>query len=96
MINHFRSLMITKTVRSCDGLIVCTDEELEGYKKQSAGFTLESILNCIGLLQECQANIKRGVNRRIETEMTFIKMANPSAGTLRKSSTGWPMPPACR
>ena len=81
MVNHFRSLMIAKTVRSCDGLIVCTDEELERYKNQSAGFTLENILNCIGLLQECQANIKRGVNRRIETEMTFIKMANPTLCT---------------
>ena len=81
MVNHFRSLMIAKTVRSCDGLIVCTDEELERYKNQSAGFTLENVLNCIGLLQECQANIKRGVNRRIETEMTFIKMANPALCT---------------
>ncbi|MBQ8503850.1 MAG: DNA polymerase III subunit gamma/tau [Clostridia bacterium] len=78
MINHFRSLMIVKTVRSSEGLVVCTDEELESYKSQSSGFTLEGILSAIGLLQECMANIKRGVNRRIETEMTFIKMSTPS------------------
>ncbi len=77
MINHYRNLMIVKTVRSSDGLIVCTDDELERYRQQSAGYTLESVLNCISLLQDCVANIKRGVNRRIETEMTFIRMSNP-------------------
>lgn len=77
MINHYRNLMIVKTVRSSDGLIVCTDDELERYKQQSAGYTLENVLNCISLLQDCVANIKRGVNRRIETEMTFIRMSNP-------------------
>lgn len=81
MINHFRSLMIVKTVRNSEGLVVCTDEESERYKSQSAGFTLEGILSAIGLLQECMANIKRGVNRRIETEMTFIKMSTPTLGT---------------
>ncbi len=77
MINHYRNLMIVKTVRSSDGLIVCTDEELRLYREQSAGYTLENVLYCIGLLQSCVANIKKGVSRRIETEMTFIKMANP-------------------
>ncbi len=77
MINHYRNLMIVKTVKSSDGLIVCTDDELEKYKQQSTGYTLETVLYCISLLQNCVANIKRGVNRRIETEMTFIKMASP-------------------
>ncbi len=81
MINHFRSLMVVKTVRSSEGLVVCTDEEMEKYKSQSAGFTLEGILSAIGLLQNCMANIKRGVNRRIETEMTFIKMSTPTLST---------------
>ena len=77
MINHYRNLMIVKTVGSSEGLIVCTDDELRHYKEQSLGYTLESILYCIGLLQTCAADMKRGVNRRIEMEMTFIKMANP-------------------
>ncbi len=81
MINHFRSLMIVKTVRSGDGLVVCTDEELEEYRLQSAGFTLEGILSAIALLQGCMANIKKGVNRRIETEMTFIRMSTPALST---------------
>ncbi len=78
MINHFRNLMIVKTVKSAENLLVCTDEELRQYKTQSGSFTLENILYSISLLQECMANIKKGVSRRIEMEMTFIKLSTPS------------------
>jgi DNA polymerase III gamma/tau subunit len=73
--------MVVKTVKSCDGLVVCTDDEMERYKQQSAGFTLEGILCAMSLLQNCLAEIKRGVNRRTETEMTFIKMSTPTLST---------------
>ncbi|MBQ7117272.1 MAG: DNA polymerase III subunit gamma/tau [Clostridia bacterium] len=78
MINHFRNLMIVKTVRSAESLLVCTADELQQYKDQSGKFTLENILYCISLLQEAMANIKKGVNRRTEMEMTFIKLSTPS------------------
>ena len=78
MINHFRNLMVVKTVKSAESILVCTADELEQYKNQSNKFTLENILYCISLLQEAMANIKKGVNRRIEMEMTFIKLTTPS------------------
>ncbi|MBR2417916.1 MAG: DNA polymerase III subunit gamma/tau [Clostridia bacterium] len=78
MTNHFRNLMIVKTVRDAGSFLVCTKDELTQYKEQSEGFTLETILYCISLLQECMANIKRGVNRRTEMEMTFIKLCTPA------------------
>ncbi len=81
MINHFRNLMIVKTVKSAESLLVCTADELQQYRQQSGNFTLENILYCISLLQEAMANIKRGVNRRTEMEMTFIKLSTPSLTT---------------
>ena len=78
MTNHFRNLMIVKTVRDSGSFLVCTKDELLQYKQQSEKFTLETILQCISLLQECMANIKRGVGRRTEMEMTFIKLCTPS------------------
>ena len=78
MTNHFRNLMIVKTVKDSGSLLVCTKDELSQYKAQSETFTLETILQCISLLQECMANIKRGVNRRTEMEMTFIKLCTPT------------------
>ncbi len=81
MVNHFRNLMIVKTVRNPEGLVVCTDSEMAEYKNQSSRFTLEGILKCIALLQDTAAAIKKGVNRRIEMEMTFIRLASPKLDT---------------
>ena len=81
MINHFRNLMIVKTVRNPEGLVVCTDAEMAEYRNQSGCFTLEAILKCIALLQDTMALIKKGVNRRIEMEMTFIRLASPKLDT---------------
>lgn len=78
LVGHFRNLMIVKTVKSASDVLVCTAEELEQYKTQSGKITLENILYCISLLQESMANIKRGVNRRIEMEMAMIKLCSPS------------------
>lgn len=78
LINHFRNLMIVKTVKSASDILVCTAEELEQYKAQSGKLTLETILYCISLLQESIVNIKRGVNRRIEMEMAMIKLCSPA------------------
>ncbi len=81
LINHFRNLMIVKTVRSASEILVCTAEELEQYKVQSGKFTLENILYCISLLQESMTNIKRGAARRIEMEMAVIKLCSPNLST---------------
>ncbi|MCM1544564.1 MAG: DNA polymerase III subunit gamma/tau, partial [Ruminococcus sp.] len=85
LIDHFRSLMIVKTVRHAENVLICTSEELESYKKQSSGFTLEAILYSIDLLQNAMANIKRGVNRRIEMEMTVIRLSSPKLDTDNKA-----------
>lgn len=78
MINHYRSLMIVKTVKKADDLIVCTKEEFEQTVKQAEGYTMESILYSIDLLQDTLGNMKKGVNKRIEMEMAVIKLATPN------------------
>ncbi|MBQ6874456.1 MAG: DNA polymerase III subunit gamma/tau [Clostridia bacterium] len=78
MINHFRSLMIVKTVRKAEELLVCTKEELELTVQQAEKHTLEGILNSIDLLQDALGNMKKGVNKRIEMEMAVIRLASPN------------------
>ncbi len=78
LVGHFRNLMIVKTVKSSGDILVCTSDEAKQYKEQSGKFTLENILYCISLLQNAMANIKKGVNRRIEMEMTMIKLCSPA------------------
>lgn len=78
LINHFRNLMITKTVKNAGSVLVGTQQELDSYRSQSASFTLEAILFTIDLLQETLTNIKRGANRRVEMETAVIRLAHPT------------------
>ncbi|MFI3141914.1 MAG: DNA polymerase III subunit gamma/tau [Clostridia bacterium] len=85
LINHYRNLMIVKTVKNSDNLLVCTKEELADYINQASTLTLESILYNIDLFSTALGNIKRGVDRRIEIEMTFVKSSNPQANASNEA-----------
>ena len=75
---HFRNLMVTKVVRDPSSLIICSKEDLEAYKKQSDAFTLETILDCISVLGETTAGLKRGLDKKIETETALLRLCTPS------------------
>ena len=81
LINHYRSLMVVKTVKSAADILVCTKEEFERTKEQSEKYSLENILCSIDMLQDALANMKKGVNKRIEMEMTVIKLSNPAVAS---------------
>ena len=78
LINHYRSLMVIKTVKSAADILVCTKDEFDRTKEQSEKYSLENILCSIDLLQDALANMKKGVNKRIEMEMAVIKLSNPT------------------
>ncbi len=84
LINHFRNLMVAKTVKKADGLIVCTREELKKIDEQSQKFTLENILYCLSQLETTLANIKRGLSGRIETEMAMVRICSPKLDETNK------------
>ena len=75
---HFRNLMVSKVVRDPSSLIICSKEDLTSYKTQSDAFTLETILDCISVLGETTANLKRGLDRKIETETALLRLCTPS------------------
>lgn len=106
LLGHFRNLMILKTAREPEKLIVCTPDELRSLHAQAERFTLEQILNDLDLLQRSLENIRRGADRRTELEMALIRMCTPSLnegiGSLeariseleRKIAQGLPAQPA--
>lgn len=75
--NHFRNLMIIKTVKNPQQLIVCTDIDLEHYKKQAEKTTLFKVLSCISILEECAAMLKVSSSKRTQMEMSAIKLCIP-------------------
>ncbi len=76
---HFRNLMVAKTVKECDGLIVCSKDELEKIKSRASELKLSKILSCIEILEKAAANIKNAVNKKIQLEAAVIKMCSPAA-----------------
>ncbi|MBR6531488.1 MAG: DNA polymerase III subunit gamma/tau [Clostridia bacterium] len=78
LINHYRNLMIIKTVKNPQKLIVCTDIDLESYKKQAEKTTLFKILSCITTLEECSVMLKSSSNKRTEMEMGVVKLCIPN------------------
>ena len=74
---HFRNLMVAKTVKDCDGLIVCSKDELEKIKARAGELKLSKILGCIEILEKAAANIKNAVNKKIQLEAAVIKMCSP-------------------
>ena len=85
LISHFRNLMVVKTVKKADGLIICTQEELRKITEQSQRFTLESILYCLSQLENTLSNIKRGLSGRIETEMAMMRICSPKLDETNKA-----------
>ena len=81
LLNHFRNLMISKTVRSAENLIICSKNELDELKEQSSGFTLESIFYALSVLEETTFNLRKGLDRRTETEMAVIRLCSATLRT---------------
>ncbi len=76
---HFRNLMVAKTVKECEGLIVCSKDELEKIRSRADEIKLSKILSCIEILEKAAANIKNAVNKKIQLEAAVIKMCSPAS-----------------
>lgn len=78
MLNHFRNLLIVKTVKNPYELIICVDEDMQRYKSQAESFNLETILYCLSVIEKALVSLKNSINKRIEAEMTVVRLCNPS------------------
>lgn len=78
---HFRNLMVAKTVNDCEGLIVCSKDELLKIKERASELKLSKILSCIEVLGQTAKNIKNAANKKIQLEAAVIKMCAPSASS---------------
>ncbi len=76
---HLRNLMVAKTVSDCEGLIVCSKDELANLKKRAEELKLSKILACIDILEETSKTIKNASNKKIQFESAVIKMCSPAA-----------------
>lgn len=77
LLNHFRNLMIIKTVKNPEELIICIDDDMSLYKAQAESLSLQNILYCLSVIENALVNLKNSINKRIETEMTVVRLCSP-------------------
>lgn len=77
LLNHFRNLMIVKTVKDPYSLIICVESDMALYKKQAEEIKLQDILYYLSVTESALVAIKNSINKRIETEMTAVKLCSP-------------------
>lgn len=105
---HFRSLMLIKSVKNADEILSQLSYEKDKLEQQAQAFSMNSILRCLANLQECNDRIVRSAGKRIELEMCLIRLCTPDIDDTRdalltrienlerqiKSLEGGALPPA--
>ena len=74
LINHYRNLMIIKTAKNPQELIICTEHDLEMYCAQAQTMNLHKILSNISTLEIALGQIKNNVDKRAALESALVKI----------------------
>lgn len=85
LINYFRNIMVARTVKEADELLMCSPEEAERIKKWSKLFTLPACIAVITAFQSTYAEISSGAERRTAVETTLVKISSPETDTRDES-----------
>lgn len=75
---HFRSIMLIKTMKQPRDVLVMSESDFAKTKEQSDKLKLSFVINAIDTLQSAAEKMLRGVNRRIEMEMTAVRLCTPT------------------
>ena len=74
LVGHFRAIMLIKTVRNPKDSIVMSESDFIRADKQAQDLSLPLVIKIMDTLQSAMERMFQGVNRRIEMEMTMIKL----------------------
>ena len=77
---HFRSMMLIKTMKQPRDILVMAESDYEKTCAQSEKLKLADIVDTIDILQSASGRMRYGVNRRIEMEMTAVKLCSENTG----------------
>lgn len=77
LISHFRNIMLYKTMKDPTALILAGEEEQAALEQQAHVFGLPTVLHIMTQLQQCLERMNSGSNRRVEMEVTLIRLCSP-------------------
>lgn len=81
LLDHFRNLMLIKTMKSPESLIMLSAQEREQAKQQAQEFSLEGIVYVMDVLQKSYDRMFKGGNKRAEMELALIKLTSVQLDT---------------
>ena len=77
IINHFRSLMMIKSVRNPRDLVVLSDNEYEVAFDQAQMLSLADIVYAMDVLAKAAERMGKGNDNRTELEIALVKLSAP-------------------
>lgn len=81
LVNHFRNILLVKTLKKPEELVVCTPDELQKYKALSEKMTNGSLLYIMETLCREASALKYSSYQRAQTETVLIRLCNPQLST---------------
>ena len=83
LITQLRNIMLIKaSPDTAESLIVCMPDELERLKAIAEKSDLSTVMDRLSALQECRERMQRAMNKRVEFEMSLIKLC----GNIRNTT----------
>lgn len=79
LISHFRSIMLIKTMKNPKDMLVLSENDFTALSAQAEKMKLPFVIHCMDILQSAAERMFQGVSRRIEMEMTIIKLCRSPA-----------------
>lgn len=81
LINHFRNLMVVKSVKNPFEIVTCRNDERERLKESADGFSIEALLHALDTLQSALESLKRSTSGRVGIETCLLRLCNPQLDT---------------
>ena len=77
IIDHFRNLMIIKTVKNPKEFLVMSEDEFDNAQTQADYLSLEEIVYIMDVLEQSYQRMGRGSSNRTELETALVKLSSP-------------------
>lgn len=75
LVEHFRALMLIKTIKNPRDILIMSDDEFEQAVTQSDYLSLADIVFCMDVLSRAYQRMGRGTGDRTELEMALVKLS---------------------
>ncbi len=80
-IGYVRNLMVLRSVKEPGELIIASPEDMEQMRQMAERVPMPTVLHIMDVLQGALERLRGGVSRRVEMEMTLLKLCDPQLDT---------------